>query len=60
VGTAGLRQDDWILEVDGAEVKTYAEAVAKLAAIDADTARADFVLLTSRNNATSVLRVKLK
>ncbi len=60
VGTAGLRPDDWILEVDGAEIKTYAEAVAKLAAIEADATRTDFVLLTSRNNATAVLRVKLK
>jgi len=60
VGTAGLRPDDWILEVDGAEIKTYAEAVAKLAAIEADVTRTDFVLLTSRNNATAVLRVKLK
>jgi serine protease Do len=60
VGTAGLRADDWILEVDGAEVKTYAEAVTKLAAIETDATRTDFVLLTSRNNATAVLRVKLK
>ncbi len=59
-GTGGLRPDDWILEVDGAEVKTYAEATAKLAAIEADTARTDFVMLTSRNGETSIVRVKLK
>jgi serine protease Do len=59
-GTAGLQPDDWIQEVDGTEVKTYAEAVAKLAAIEADTARAEFVMLTSRNGETAVLRVKLK
>jgi serine protease Do len=59
-GTAGLRPDDWIIEVDGAEVKTYEEAVEKLAAIETDTARTDFVLLTSRNGETAVLRVKLK
>ncbi|HEY8931945.1 MAG TPA: PDZ domain-containing protein [Rariglobus sp.] len=58
--TAGLRPDDWIIEVDGAEVKTYAEAVAKLAAIEADASRNDFVLLTSRGGETAVLRVKLK
>lgn len=58
--TAGLRPDDWIIEVDGTEVKTYAEAVAKLAAIEADAARNDFVLLTSRGGETAVLRVKLK
>ena len=59
-GTAGLKPDDWIQEVDGTEVKTYAEAVAKLAAIEADTTRNEFVLLTSRSGETSVLRVKLK
>lgn len=59
-GTAGLRSDDWIQEVDGTEVKTYAEAVAKLAAIEADTTRNEFVLLTSRIGETAVLRVKLK
>ncbi len=59
-GTAGLRPDDWILEVDGTEVKTYAEAVSKLVAIEADTKRTDFVLLTSRSGETAVLRVKLK
>lgn len=58
--TAGLRPDDWIQEVDGFEVKTYAEAVEKLAAIEADAARGEFVLLTSRNGETAVLRVKLK
>ena len=59
-GTAGLRPDDWILEVDGTEVKTYAEAVTKLAAIEADASRSEFVLLTSRGGETAVLRVKLK
>lgn len=59
-GTAGLRPDDWILEVDGTQVKTYGEAVAKLAIIEADITRTDFVLLTSRNGETAVLRVKLK
>lgn len=60
VATAGLRFDDWILEVDGAEVKTYADAVAKLSVIEEDAARNEFVLLTSRNGETAVLRVKLK
>lgn len=60
VAVAGLRADDWIREVDGAEVKSYAEAVERLSAIEADAARADFVMLTSRNGETSVLRVKLK
>jgi serine protease Do len=60
VGTAGLSIDDWILEVDGTEIKTYAQAISKLGVIQADATRTDFVLLTSRNNATAVLRVKLK
>lgn len=59
-GTAGLRPDDWIQEVDGAQIKTYDEAVAKLAAIEADASRTEFVMLTSRNGETAVLRVKLK
>ncbi|MFA6959999.1 MAG: PDZ domain-containing protein [Opitutaceae bacterium] len=59
-GTAGLRPDDWILEVDGVAVKTYADAVARLAAIEADVTRSDFVLLISRSGETSVLRIKLK
>jgi serine protease Do len=59
-GTAGLRPEDWVIEVDGTEVKTYEDAVEKLAAIEADAARMDFVLLTSRNGETAVLRVKLK
>ncbi len=59
-GTAGLRTDDWIQEVDGVEVKTYADAVEKLTAIEADASRSEFVLLTSRNGETAVLRVKLK
>lgn len=57
--TAGLRPDDWIREIDGAPVRTYAEAVEKLVAIDGDEQRGEFVLLTSRGGETQVLRVKL-
>jgi serine protease Do len=60
VSTAGLRPDDWIQEIDGTEVKTFADAVTKLAAIEADTSRTEFVLLASRGGETQVLRVKLK
>lgn len=60
VSTAGLRPDDWIQEIDGTEVKTFAEAVTKLLAIEADTSRTEFVLLASRGGETQVLRVKLK
>jgi serine protease Do len=56
----GLEFDDWIREIDGREIKTYAEAVAALAAIAADQDRPEFVLLTSRGSETAVRRVKLK
>lgn len=59
VATAGLRPDDWVREIDGAEIKSYAQALAKLAAIEADKDRAEFVLLVSRGGETQVLRVKL-
>jgi serine protease Do len=57
---AGLQPDDWIQEIDGAPVKTFTEAALKLAAIEADTARQEFVLLVSRGGDTTILRVKLK
>jgi len=60
VSAAGLGPDDWIQEIDGAPVKTFAEAVAKFTEIDADPMRAEMVLLISRNGETQVLRVKLK
>jgi serine protease Do len=57
---SGLQPDDWIREIDGREVKTYADAVAVLAAIAADKTRMDFMLLTSRDGETAVRRVKLQ
>ena len=60
VATAGLRPDDWIREIDGVEVKTFAAAVEKLVAIEADAQRTEFVLLVSRGGDTAVLRAKLK
>jgi len=59
VATAGLRPDDWVREIDGTEVKTYTEAVERLAAIEADPTRQEFVLLVRRGGETQVLRVKL-
>ncbi len=59
VATAGLRPDDWVREIDGTEIKAYAQAVGKLTAIEADIARSEFVLLVSRSGETQVLRVKL-
>ena len=58
--TAGLRTDDWIKEIDGQEIKTFQDAAAKLAAIEQDTAKTEYVLLASRGGETAVLRVKLK
>jgi serine protease Do len=57
---SGLEFDDWIREIDGKEIKTYADAVAALATIEADKTRTDFVLLTSRGGETAVRRVKLQ
>ncbi|MSU24956.1 MAG: PDZ domain-containing protein [Opitutus sp.] len=57
---AGLRVDDWVKEIDGVEVKSFADATAKLAEIERDQARPEFVLLVSRGGETAVLRVKLK
>lgn len=59
VATVGLRPDDWIREIDGDEIKSYAQAVAKLKSIEAEKNRAEFILLVSRAGETSVLRVKL-
>jgi serine protease Do len=60
IAIAGLRQEDWIREIDGAEPKTFAEAVTKLSDIEKDEARAEVVMLVSRGGETAVLRVKLK
>jgi len=57
---AGLEPEDWIREIDGRETRTFADAVAALAAVEADPARAEFVLLTSRGGETAVRRVKLR
>ncbi|MBI2497995.1 MAG: PDZ domain-containing protein [Opitutae bacterium] len=59
VATAGLRADDWIREIDGEEIRAYAQALAKLRAIEADEKRPEFVLLVSRGGETAVLRIKL-
>jgi serine protease Do len=58
-GTAGLRVDDWVQQIDGVEVVDFDSAAAQLAAIEADTRRSEFVLLVSRGSETAVLRVRL-
>ncbi len=60
VAVAGLRPEDWIKEIDGVDVKTFAGATATLAEIEADVTRPEFVMLVARGNETAVLRVKLK
>ena len=57
--TAGLHPDDWVREIDGVEIKTYADATQQLTVIEADKTRAEFVMLVGRGSETSVLRVKL-
>ncbi len=58
--SAGLQQEDWIKEIDGVEIKAPEEAFERLAAIEKDGTRNDFVLLVSRGGDTNILRVKLK
>jgi serine protease Do len=60
VAIAGIRYDDWVKEIDGAEVKTFEAASAKLAEIERDTSRAEIVLLVGRGGDTAILRVKLR
>jgi serine protease Do len=57
---AGLRPDDWIKEIDGAEIKDFASAVNKLSEIDKDLMRTETVFLISRGSDTAVLRIKLR
>ncbi|HEY4300429.1 MAG TPA: PDZ domain-containing protein [Candidatus Didemnitutus sp.] len=56
---AGLRVDDWVRDINGVPIKTYADAVAKLAAAETDPTRPEIVLLASRGGETQVLRIKL-
>ncbi len=57
---AGVRQEDWIREIDGVETKNFEAAVTKLTEIEKDESRPEFVLLVSRGGETAVLRVKLR
>lgn len=59
ISAAGLGTDDWIQQIDGVEITNFEQAVEKLAAIEADPTRREFVLLASRGGQTAVLRVKL-
>jgi len=57
---AGLRPDDWIKQIDGAEIKDFASAVSRLSEIDKDLMRTETVFLVSRGSDTAVLRIKLR
>jgi serine protease Do len=57
---AGLRPDDWVRQIDGVEIKTFAEAIGRLSAIAADPLRPEVVLLVRRGGDTAVLRLKLR
>jgi serine protease Do len=57
---AGLRPDDWVKEIDGAEIPDFAAAVGKLSAIEKDASRAETVFLVNRGSDTAVLRIKLR
>ncbi|MCF7687326.1 MAG: PDZ domain-containing protein [Cephaloticoccus sp.] len=59
VGLAGLRQDDWIKEIDETDLDGFATAVKVLDAIEADHDRKEFSILIDRGGEDSVLRVKL-
>jgi serine protease Do len=56
---AGLRPDDWIKEIDGAEIADFASAAQKLTDIEKDPTRSEIVFLVSRGSDTAVLRIKL-
>jgi serine protease Do len=57
---AGLRPDDWIKEIDGAEIADFASASQKLEEIEKDPARTETVFLVNRGSETAVLRIKLR
>ncbi|MBT5900626.1 MAG: PDZ domain-containing protein [Opitutaceae bacterium] len=57
-GTAGLRVDDWVKEIDGVGVETYEQALELFAEAEA-SGRPEVVMLVSRGGKTSVMRVKV-
>jgi serine protease Do len=57
---AGIEEDDWIKEIDGKAVKSFADGSAWLTAVEGDTLRTEFVLLVGRGTDTAILRVKLR
>ncbi len=60
VAVAGLRDDDWIEEIDGTPLDDFIQARKMLAAIEADRARAGFMLGVIREGVAVELSVKLR
>ncbi len=57
---AGLRTDDWIKTIDGAEVANFTDAEKLLEAIEADRARTEYVVTVDREGKITELHIKLK
>lgn len=57
--TAEMKVGDWIKEVDGVPVTSYAQTVEKLSAIDKDLQKKEAVIMVSRGTETKVFRLKL-
>jgi serine protease Do len=60
VETAGLRNGDWIKQVEGQVIGSYSEVLEILDNVERDTEKTEFVLLVERNNETSFVRAQLK
>tara|TARA_Y100000588_G_C14267904_1_gene930827 strand:- start:1999 stop:3387 length:1389 start_codon:yes stop_codon:yes gene_type:complete len=60
VETAGLRNGDWIKQVEGQPADTFSAVLQLLDKVDGDEEKAEFVLLVERNNETSFIRAQLK
>ncbi|MCZ6674909.1 MAG: PDZ domain-containing protein [Verrucomicrobia bacterium] len=60
VETAGLRNGDWIKQVEGQVVNSYGDVLDLLDLVELDEERSEFVLLVERNNETSFVRAQLK
>jgi len=57
---AGLMPGDWVLAIDGKELKGIGDGLDVLELLEADVGKVEYVLLINRNNETSVLRVRRK
>ncbi|MEM8550557.1 MAG: PDZ domain-containing protein, partial [Verrucomicrobiota bacterium] len=57
---AELRPGDWVKEIDGTKINSFAQAEQILDGVSSDQGKDELVLLVERNNETKVLRVKLK